>query len=109
MEVLKDNGTFFYELSRNVRSENKAENTRTSSVANTYQNLPQFQLVENLSRNYARKGQQKYADPFAYNQRMINWDYDGRNLNMLNTLRANAKKDYPDVITINPLKVVGFY
>lgn len=103
------NPTFFSELSRNIFYENQARETKSPSIANTYQNEPQFQLVENLSRNYARNGQQKFADPFAYKQRNLQWDWNGRNLQILNSLQANAKKDHPDVITVNPLKVVGYY
>jgi len=109
MNILTNNGTFFNELARITRKENQDENIKQPSIANTYQNEPKFQTTENLSRNYARVGQQKYADPFAYNQRMLEWDYNGRNLHVLNTLKANATRDYPEVITPTPLKVVGFY
>ena len=35
--------------------------------------------------------------------------YDGRNLNIFNTLKQYATRDRPDIITINPLTVVGYY
>ena len=109
MEVLKNNGTFFYELNRITKYEQIAENTRMPSVANTTQNEPQFQNLFNLSCNYARTGQQKFADPFAFKTRLNNGYYDGRNLNVLKTLAINANRDTPDVFTTTPLKVVGFY
>ena len=100
---------FFSELNRKVRHEYDAENIRAPSIANTRQNEPQFQQLENLSRNYMRTGNAKFADPFAFHSRPNGAYYDGRNLNILNTLAVNATKDHPDVITISPLKVVGFY
>lgn len=109
MEVLNNNGAFFYELNRNSKYENKANNTRTPSIANTYQNEPQFQQLENISRNYARTAQQKFANPFPIKSRPYDNYYDGRNLQVLKTLAINANKDVPDVITKNPLKVVGYY
>ena len=110
MEVLNRRASFFFnELNKNSKSEYNAENTRTSSIANTRQNEPQFQKLQNLSQNYARTGQQKFADPFAFHMRPNNFDFNGRNLAILNTLKQNEKKDFPDVITQTPLKVVGFY
>lgn len=109
MEVLKNNGTFFYELNKRKTYEDIRENTRTTSIANTYKNEPQFQALQNISMNYARTGQAKYADPFPIKSRPYNNYYNGRNLNILNTLLINANKDTPDVITKHPLKVVGFY
>lgn len=109
MEVITNNKTFFNELYRNVKNENKANNTRIPSVANTYQNEPRFQQAENLSRVYARKGQQKFADPFPIKSRPYDNYYNGRNLHILQTLQINATKDFPDVITKHPLKVVGYY
>lgn len=103
------NPTFFMELARIAKKEYKDERIRTPSIANTYQNEPEFQKVENISRNYAREGHQKFADPFAYNQRLLNWDYDGRNLHILNTLKSNATRSYPTLTTPYPLRVVGFY
>ena len=109
MEILTNNGTFFKELNRIKDIELKAENTRMPSLVNTYQNIPQFQTAENLSRNYARKSQQKFEDPFKYNQRMLDWSYNGRKLDILNTLKYNATKDSFDITTKHPLKVSGFY
>lgn len=97
------------ELKRTANKEKQDFNIRLPSIANTYQNEPRFQTVENLSRNYARVGQQKYADPFAYKQRHLDWNYDGRILNIFRTLQANATKNFPEVITPTPLKVVGYY
>lgn len=110
MEVINYKASLFYsELNRIKENEFKAENTRMPSLVNTYQNLSEFQTAENLSRNYARIGQAKYDDPFAYKQRMLNWEYDGRKLDVLNTLKYNATKDSADVYTTYPLKVSGFY
>jgi hypothetical protein len=100
---------FFNELNRIKENEFKAENTRMPSLVNTYQNIPLFQQSENLSRNYARTGQQRFEDPFAYKQRMLDNSYDGRKLDVLNTLKYNATKDSPDIYTTYPLKVSGFY
>lgn len=99
----------FKDLERIDIKETKDGKVRMPSIANTYQNEPEFQKAENLSRNYVRTGQEKYADPFPNVSRPIDWNYDGRNLSILNTLEANRKKDYPDVITKHPLKVVGYY
>lgn len=109
MEVLRNNGTFFYELNKRKVYEDISENTRTTSIANTYQNEPKFQQLENLSRNYMRTGNAKFADPFPIKSRPYDNYYDGRKLNVLNTLAINATRDTPDVITTNPLKVVSFY
>ena len=109
MEVITNNGTYFNELNRSAKTEMIAENTRMPSIANTYKNEPQFQNLENLSRNYARKGQQLFADPFAFHMRPNDKPSNGRNLNILNTLAINAQRDSPDVITAIPLRVVGFY
>jgi len=109
VEILKNNGTFYNELNRIVKSEYDAENIRKPSLVNTYQNIPQFQQAENLSRNYARVGQQKFEDPFKFHARPLDENYDGRRLQILNTLKYNAKKDYADVKTANPLKVAGYY
>jgi len=109
MEVLINNKTFFNNLKRIVQYEYDAKNIRKPSLANTYKNEPEFQKVLNLSCNYARTGQQKFKDPFAFHQRPNNFSYDGRKLAMLDTLKYNQKRDYPDVISKNYLKVVGFY
>lgn len=109
MEVKTNNGTFFKELNRNVKNEFNAENTRIPSIANTYINEPQFQKVQNLSRNYMRSGNAKYADPFEFHMRRNDFDYDGRKLQMLDTLKMNASTDKPDVISKYHLNVVGYY
>jgi hypothetical protein len=102
-------GYLFYQQTRKATDDITANETRKPSISNTYQNQSLFQNVENLSRNYARTGQQKFADPFEFHMKPNNFSYDGRNLGMLNTLKANATQDKADVITANPLKVVGFY
>jgi len=110
MEIINYKASLFYnELNRIKDIQFKAKETRIPSLVNTYQNIPQFQTAENLSRNYARTGQQKFKDPFAYKQRMLDNSYDGRKLDILNTLKYNATKDSPDVYTTYPLKVSGFY
>lgn len=109
MEVVKNNGTFFYQLNRNKVYENISENTRKPSIANTYKNESEVDKVYILANTYARIGQQKFADPFAFKSRPYYNEYDGRNLHILNTLKRNANLDFPDVITKNRLKVVGFY
>jgi hypothetical protein len=110
MEIINYKASlFFNELNRIKENEFKAQNTRMPSLVNTYQNLSDFQQTENLSRNYARTGQQKFEDPFAYKQRMMDNSYDGRKLDVLNTLKYNATKDSADVYTTYPLKVSGFY
>lgn len=109
MEVLINNGTFFNILNRSVANEYLARNTRLPSLANTYQNEPQFQQVQNLARNYMRIGNQKFADPFAFHQRPNDFYYNGRRTAILDTLILNATRDKPDVITLNPLRVTGYY
>jgi len=110
MEVIRHTAPiFFNELNRNVKSEYLGENIRKPSIANTYQNEPLFQITQNLSRNYARVGMQKFADPFAFHMRPNNFSYDGRRVAVLDTLKVNATRDKPDVVTLNPLKVVGYY
>jgi O-phosphoseryl-tRNA(Cys) synthetase len=109
MEVTRNNATFFKELNRNIYNEKNRNNTYLKSLVNTYQNEPQFQTTENLSRNYARSGQPKFADPFAFHQIPLYKDNGKRNTSITDTLKINAKRDYPDVITANPLKVVGYY
>lgn len=105
--------TLFRDLNMITSKEYETNNTRIPSYVNTYQNIPTFQITENLSRNYARSGQQKYADVYGNrygeNKRPIDLKYDGRNLHMLKTLEYNKRRDYPDVITKDPLKVVGYY
>lgn len=84
-------------------------NERMPSIANTYQPTNDLDKSIIRSTNYARIGQAKYEDPFPNNQRFLNWYENGRNLYLLNSLKDNKKRDYPDVITINPLKVSGYY
>lgn len=105
--------TIFRDLNWITSKEYETKNTRIPSYVNTYQNNPTYQITENLSRNYVRSGQEKFADVYGNrygeNKRMIDWNWNGRNLFMLDTLEYNRKKDYPDVITKNSLKVVGYY
>lgn len=111
MNILKGDANLFYnKLYKIANKEQESRTTRIPSVANTYKNNSEFQQVQNLSRNFARSGQQKYADPFAFNMKPNNMEYyDGRNLNIFNTLKQYATRDRPDIITINPLTVVGYY
>lgn len=99
----------FRDLKRIDKEEKLDRETRIPSIVNTYQNEPQFQKVENLSRNYARSGEEKFADPFPNISRRLDWDFDGRNLHMLKTLEYNRQRDYPEVITKHPLQVIGRY
>jgi hypothetical protein len=100
---------FFYQLSRNATDNIISNETRLPSISDTFQNRPQFQQVENISRNYARIGQQKFADPFVFHMKPNNFSFNGRKVAILDTLKFNAKRDKADVITVNPLRVVGFY
>jgi len=109
VSILKNNGTFFYELERKTSYQNKVAETKIPSVVNTYQNIPQFQNVENLSRNYRRTGNQEFADPFAQHSRPYYNEYNGRKLDIQNTLFMNQQKDIPDVISKHRLKVTGYY
>jgi hypothetical protein len=106
MEVLKNREYFFKDLERKAAAQYYV---RKPSIANTRQNESEFQQAENKSRNYARSGQAKYEDPFAYHQKPINFDYDGRKLQIQETLFKNQAKHYPDVISKYHLKTVGFY
>lgn len=108
--IIAANGAYnHHKIKQNALAEYTAKHTRIHSVADTYQNEPQFQTVENRSRNYARSGQQKFADPFAFNQKPYTWYFEGRNLDIYKTLKQNSHRDYPDVITLHKLKVVGHY
>lgn len=108
MQVL-NNSTFFNDLKRGAENEKNRNNTYLNSISNTYQNEPQFQTVQNLSRNYARSGQQKFADPFEIKVKPV-YNYDKRTPSaLLETLKVNANKDQPDVITPFYLKTVGYY
>ena len=106
VDILKNNGTFFYELQRKA---NTNFYDRKPSLANTTLNIPLYQTAENLSRNYARVGQAKYEDPFKFVMRPNNFEYDGRKLQVQETLLRNQEKDFPNVNTKHPLKVTGFY
>jgi hypothetical protein len=106
MEVTVKNGTFFQDLERRANNKYIA---RKVCLANTQQNEPEFQKNQNLSRNYMRTGDAKYADPFSFHMRPNNFEYDGRKLQIQETLFYTQEKDYPDVTTKHPLKVVGFY
>ena len=110
MEVLYRRANFIYnEISRISNIQNQANNTRKPSIANTYKNEPEFQQTQNLSANYARTGQQKFYDPFKIHSRPYDDYYNGRKLQILETLKINPNKDRPEVITMNPLKVSGYY
>jgi hypothetical protein len=108
MEVLKNNGTFFNDLKRIARVQEVANNTRKPSIANTFQNETTTDKTLISSSSYSRKWQQKLANPFPIKSRFDNGYYSGRNLNVLNTLKINAKTDKPDVITTNPYQFIGF-
>ncbi len=84
-------------------------NKTLNSIANTY--APTNDLDKSIIRstNYARIGQAKYADPFPIKQRLLNWNWENRKLDLLNSLNYYKNKDLPDVITINPLKIVDYY
>jgi len=99
----------FKDLARIDKEERLDRETRMPSIVNTYQNEPKYQKAENLSRNYVRSGMQKFADPFPNNSRPLDWNYNGRNLHLLNSLEANRQRNFPEVITPNPLVVVGRY
>ena len=109
-QVLKNNGTFFNELNKNVKAEYEAKQQRPMSLSNTRQNEPEFQQAETKSRCYVRAGQEIYADPFAFHMQPLDQEYNARyHKDILSTLKYNATKNYPDVITKHPLKVVGRY
>jgi len=106
MEVLRNRQFFFKDLKKKADAQFYV---RTPSIANTYINEPEFQQAENRSRNYARAGQAIYEDPFKFHQKPVNFYYDGRRLQIQETLFKNQEKDYPDVISKYHLKTVGFY
>ena len=111
MEVIKGTAKLFYnELNNIAKSERTANNTRIKPLVYTNKKEPDFQRAENLSRTYIRNGMQKFADPFPFKMKPNDAEYyDGRNLNILNSLKRNAQRDFPDVITRSPLKVASFY
>jgi|LakMenE18May11ns_1017448.scaffolds.fasta_scaffold9186737_2 hypothetical protein len=110
MEVSAYRAPIVYDkISKIAVAENKMRNTRPFCVANTYKNESEFQQAENRSRNYARSGQQKFADPFEFHPKPYNWYFEGRNLAIHKTLQYHQVKDHPELISINNLKVVGRY
>ena len=110
MEVNDYRAPFVYDkISKIAVAENKMRNTRPFCVANTYKNEQEFQQAENRSRNYARSGQQKFADPFKFHPKPYNWYFEGRDLAIHKTLQYHQVKDHPELISINNLKVVGRY
>jgi hypothetical protein len=99
----------FKDLNREAKKELRDKEIRANSIANTYQNEPQYQKAFNKADLDYRSGTGIYA-PIAYeqnNSRKQQFENDGRNLWMLNTLKANKKIHYPDVITAYPRKVIG--
>ena len=71
--------------------------------------VPQYQKAFNKADLDYRSGTGIYA-PIAYeqnNSRKQQFENDGRNLWMLNTLKVNKKIHYPNVITAYPRKVIG--
>lgn len=101
--------TLFRDLKAIDKEERLDRNTRMPSIANTRQNIPTVDPTMNKWYNYKRSGAEKFEDPRPNDSRPLQWDYNGRNLWMLATLDYNKKKDYPDVITAYPQKVVGRY
>jgi hypothetical protein len=110
MEINKYRAPFVYDkIEKNALAENQMKNTRPFCVANTYKNEPEFQQAENRSRNYVRSGQQKFADPFEFHPKPYNWYFEGRNLDIHKTLEYNKKNNYPELVSVNNLRVVGRY
>lgn len=101
--------TLFRDMIAIDKEERKDRETRMPSIANTRQNIPKIDQTYNLWYNYKRSGAEKFEDPRPNTSRPLQWDYNGRNLWMLKTLDYNKQKDYPDVITAFPQKVVGKY
>lgn len=97
------------QILKNVYNESSYKNTRPFCVANTYKNEAEFQETENRSRNYARSGQQKFADLFEFHPKPYNWYFEGRNLNIQKTLEYNQVTNYPELVSKNNLRVVGRY
>lgn len=106
MEVLQNQQYFFKDLQRKADAQFYI---RRPSIANTKQNESEYQQAENKSRNYVRSGQAIYDDPFKFHQKPVNFEYDGRKLQIQETLFKTQAKDYPDVISKYHLKTVGFY
>lgn len=101
--------TLFRDLFFIDYDEKVARETRMPSVANTTQNIPEIDPTYNKAYNYKRTGEYKYEDPFPNNSRPLQWNYNGRNLSLIDTLVYNSKPNYPDVITPYPQKIVGQY
>lgn len=100
---------FFGDLKREAPKELKNKEIRGPSICNTYQNIPKVDPALVKASNYKRSGAEKYADPFPNDSRPQQFENNGRNLWMLDTLDYNKKRDYPDVITKYSLEVVGHY
>ena len=109
MNALATYNPYRHQIQKNVLNENQMKSTRPFCIANTYKYEPEFQTAENRSRNYVRKGVQKFADPFAFHPKPYNWYFEGRNLNIQKTLEYNQVTDHPELISKNNLKVVGRY
>lgn len=109
MNALATFNPFYNQILKNARNEIEMKNTRPFCVANTYNNESEFQQVENLSRNYVRSGIQQFADPFAFHPKPYNWYFEGRKLDVQNTLEYNQVQNYPEFISQNNLRVVGRY
>ena len=97
------------DLRKNDVYEKLARETRMPSVCNTTQNIPEADPTLIKWGNYKRSGEYKYADPMPNNSRPQQWNWDGRQLAMLNTLEYNSKPNFPDVITAYPQEIVGQY
>lgn len=108
MEVLTNNRTFFNDLKRIAKSQELAKNTRMPSIANTLQ--PETRIDNTLisMSKYSRKWQQEFSNPFPIKSRFDSGYYNGRNLNILNTLKFNAKIDNLDVMNSNSYRFIGF-
>lgn len=100
------NAHFFKDLSREATKELKDKEVRAGSIANTRQNIPLNEIAFNQSSLPYRKGHQVFLPTEQNISRPINWDWNGRNLFILNTLAMNAKRDYPDAITF-PRMLIG--
>lgn len=99
----------FKDLKREAVKELKDKEVRLPSLANTNQYIPEYQNAFNSAYLVNRKGSGIYAPiPYEMNtSRKLNWNYDGKNLGLLNSLKQNSKYDYSDVITAYPRKQIG--
>lgn len=100
------NAHFFKDLSREAKKELSDKLVRSDSIANTRQYIPLNEIAFNRSVIPYRKGHEQFATTEPNVSRPIDWNYDGRNLFILNTLKQNAKRDYADVETY-PRQVIG--